>query len=320
MQSTMEEKITEKLQTAFAANGLPEMLVVDNGPQFRLEEFGQFCKTNAITLLLIPPFHQQSNGAAERTMKSVKTALLKHALVNGLTGGTISLKHMIDKWLFAYCNTPPTHDYREDPSRNVFEKETTYKVVVGEAKPTRISRQREQTKKASRCPIQSPGSCVGQKCLRRQHRWLPGCIVEVVSPVTYRVKLGEVTIFCHQDHLHKSHLQEKVPWRSLVSSGEAGTGLAPERPAVEAASGVRVASAPDWPATGAASVPKHLVTVAAPLAPEQLVTEQPKSQAAGKIWATADIGDDSEGEEGFHGFGGEATVSPDLKLKGAVEG
>ncbi|KAJ8884247.1 hypothetical protein PR048_016104 [Dryococelus australis] len=68
----------------------------------------------------LPPTIQRSSGAnsavwedstleaAERTVQSGKTALLKQDLMNGLLEGTISLQHMIDKWLFAYSNTPHT--------------------------------------------------------------------------------------------------------------------------------------------------------------------------------------------------------------------
>ncbi|KAJ8865859.1 hypothetical protein PR048_033382 [Dryococelus australis] len=65
---------------ALASYGLPEMMVADNGPQFRSEEFARFCEDNAITLRLTTPFHPQSNRAAEGTVQIIKSALLKQAI------------------------------------------------------------------------------------------------------------------------------------------------------------------------------------------------------------------------------------------------
>ncbi|CAB4009321.1 Transposon Tf2-9 poly [Paramuricea clavata] len=45
---TTTSKTVEALQTVFARNGLPELLVSDNGPQFTAEEFQLFLKKNRV--------------------------------------------------------------------------------------------------------------------------------------------------------------------------------------------------------------------------------------------------------------------------------
>ncbi|XP_063220109.1 uncharacterized protein K02A2.6-like [Bacillus rossius redtenbacheri] len=294
MQSTVAEKTIEKLRTAFAAYGLPENLVADNGPQFRSEEFQQFCKANAINLQLTPPFHPQSNGAAERTVQSVKTALLKQAVENGLTGGTLSLQHTLDKWLFAYRNTPHTTTGKTPAEMFLKRKPRTQLLLVKPNLP-------EYHKKPSRLRG-GPGlrfsvhDLVWVKCVRgEQTRWILGRIVEVVSMVTYRVKVGEIIRFCHQDHLRRSHLQEEIQFRSRKGAAGAVSGTGPRKIQGEEKSEVGAASPPGGPAT----------TRAAEGAVENRIEEGP-SEAPSTV-------EDSEGEE-FRGFGEEITVLPTQKL------
>ena len=63
------------LRKMFAANGLPEHLVTDNGPQFISEEFAHFVKENIIKHTRSMPYHPASNGLAERFIELLKTAL-----------------------------------------------------------------------------------------------------------------------------------------------------------------------------------------------------------------------------------------------------
>ena len=45
------------LMRMFSANGLPEQLVTDNGPQFVSEEFASFCRSNGIKHICVSPYH-----------------------------------------------------------------------------------------------------------------------------------------------------------------------------------------------------------------------------------------------------------------------
>ena len=65
MGSTTAARTIEVLRKIFAANGLPEHLVTDNGPQFISEEFAQFVKENEIKHTRSAPYHPASNGLAE---------------------------------------------------------------------------------------------------------------------------------------------------------------------------------------------------------------------------------------------------------------
>ena len=66
MKETMAAKTIEVLRKIFAAFGLPEQLVTDNGPQFVSDDFARFAKTNGIKHIRCAPYHPASNGLAER--------------------------------------------------------------------------------------------------------------------------------------------------------------------------------------------------------------------------------------------------------------
>ena len=66
MHLTTSTKTIDILRDLFAAHGLPEEVVSDNGPQFMSHEFREFIQLNGIKRALGPPCHSASNGAAER--------------------------------------------------------------------------------------------------------------------------------------------------------------------------------------------------------------------------------------------------------------
>lgn len=51
---------------------IPVTIVNDNGPQFRSNEFKEFCKEIKIQHKNIPTYHRQTNGLAKRYVKVLK--------------------------------------------------------------------------------------------------------------------------------------------------------------------------------------------------------------------------------------------------------
>jgi len=103
MSSTTTARTIDELRLIFATYGLTEEVVSDNGPQFTSTEFAQFMRKNGIKHKLVPPYHPQSNGAAERSVRVVKDALFKQVL-EGKKG--IPMKHGLGNFLFRYRTTP----------------------------------------------------------------------------------------------------------------------------------------------------------------------------------------------------------------------
>lgn len=65
------------LRQLFARFGLPKIIVTDNGPPFFSFEFSKFMKENGINHIFSPPYHPESNGQAENSVKTIKLALKK---------------------------------------------------------------------------------------------------------------------------------------------------------------------------------------------------------------------------------------------------
>lgn len=98
--------LIETLRTFIAAYGLPEEVVSDNGQPFSSKQLATFFKQNGVVHTFSPTYHPQSNGAAERMVRSVKEGLKAQLCDPRLSDRTLQRK--IDSWLMDYRNTPHT--------------------------------------------------------------------------------------------------------------------------------------------------------------------------------------------------------------------
>jgi len=98
--STTTEKTLEVLRNLFAAYGLPEQLVSDNGPQFMSSEFEVCMKANSIKHIRTAPYHPASNGEAERFVQTFKRAMRAAEKDAG------TLNHKLARFLLTYRTTP----------------------------------------------------------------------------------------------------------------------------------------------------------------------------------------------------------------------
>ena len=105
MSSMTSLKTIEVLRMLFALFGIPEV-VSDNGLQLVSEEFTQFLKQNGVRFTQVPPYHPASNGAAERSVQSVKAVFAKQVL--DCKANTLSLEHRLANLLILNRSTPHT--------------------------------------------------------------------------------------------------------------------------------------------------------------------------------------------------------------------
>lgn len=98
--STTAEVTVRKLIEIFGIEGLPRTIVTDNGTQFTSTVFKTFCERNGIIHLTSAPFHPQSNGEAERLVRTFKEKLRKILLAESSKDCALEL------FLSTYRTTP----------------------------------------------------------------------------------------------------------------------------------------------------------------------------------------------------------------------
>jgi hypothetical protein len=73
--SLRADELEEKLRDCFARWGIPKLLVSDNGRSLVATPTEEFLRRNKIQHRTSPPFHPQSNGAAENSVKTFKNKI-----------------------------------------------------------------------------------------------------------------------------------------------------------------------------------------------------------------------------------------------------
>lgn len=210
MTSTTTERTINELRLIFATHGLPEEVVSDNGPQFTATEFSDFMGKNGIKHTLVPPYHPQSNGAAERSVRVVKDALVKQ-VIQGTKG--MSIKHRLANFLLRY-RTTPHNTTGVTPAELMVKRRlrTRLSLVKPDLAQVVESRQEKQKEyKDMKCKRDRPFVKHDRVRVRntransKTEKWLLGTVVKVCGPRTYVVRTGHRTRYVHTDHMIKAH-------------------------------------------------------------------------------------------------------------------
>ena len=75
--STTSGSVISALKSIFSRHGIPEVVRSDNGPQYSSTEFSSFASSYGFQHVTSSPKYPQSNGQAERCVKTVKNLLRK---------------------------------------------------------------------------------------------------------------------------------------------------------------------------------------------------------------------------------------------------
>lgn len=204
MRSTTSANTIDKLRMLFASTGLPEEIVSDNGPQFTSHEFRDFTRQNGIKHTLVPPYHPQSNGFAERGVQIVKKAPKS----KDVEGRQQSLEHRLANFLLKYRVTPHTTT-GVSPSELFLKRQlrtrlTLVKPDIGksvEKSQQRMKDFHDRGKVKVRQFEEGDQVQVKTTIQAGKWKWLPGTVNKVCGPLTYLVQVGNRKRFCHLDHL-----------------------------------------------------------------------------------------------------------------------
>ncbi|XP_046402877.1 uncharacterized protein K02A2.6-like [Ischnura elegans] len=215
MEGTSAQKVILKLREFMAVFGIPQEIVSDNGPPFQSVEFTLFCKQNNIKVTKSPPYHPQSNGLAERGVRTIKENLAKQyidMLNSHLRGDLVNqskpvIEHHLLNFLISYRNTPCSVT-TVSPASLIFKHQP--RTTLSLLKPVRPQKQQvpKSTPRAV-CKGQTiPEFRLHEEVLVRNpnpgaFKYIKGQIVAVMSKATFKVTLPNGVRLVHLDQLRK---------------------------------------------------------------------------------------------------------------------
>ncbi|KAK3744267.1 hypothetical protein QZH41_019938, partial [Actinostola sp. cb2023] len=200
--STTATITIDLLSVLFAAYGLPEELVSDNGPQFTSEEFGNFMKRNGITHTRTPPYHPASNGPAERYVQTLKHALKTSQVDKGQT----TQQQRLSSFLFSYRNTPHTVT-DQTPAELFLKRKPRTRLSLLQPNLAQHVEEKQQVEKEQHDQGRTktrefvPGDHVLVRNFRGKNKWNHGTVILRIGPLAYQVKVGDRMCHAHVDHL-----------------------------------------------------------------------------------------------------------------------
>ena len=187
MPSKTSAKTIDKLRRLFAAYGLPEQLVWDNGPQFVSQEFSNFMKLNGIKHIKTSPYHPASNGAVERLVQTFKKAM------TAKSQKIVTVSQQLSSFLLSYRTTPhlttnvtPAELFM---SRVLWTRLDLIHSSVESSVNTAQRMQKANHDKKAKETQYLIGQNVMAKNFRNGPKWLPGVIVEQLGILTFLVQL-----------------------------------------------------------------------------------------------------------------------------------
>ncbi|XP_061714623.1 uncharacterized protein K02A2.6-like [Cydia pomonella] len=209
--SMSSDTIITILRRIFASQGLPDVLVSDNGRTFTSEDFNSFLRRNHIRHIFTPPYHPATNGQIERAVQTFKNKLKKMAATN------MPWSEKLAKALYA-LRTVPNSSTNKTPAEmlNGRKYRTAISSLHPESTPSRAEQQLEQA--AQRPCVRA--FHLHQPVLVRMYtpgtKWAKGEIEAIEGPSTYVVRTED-------GELHRRHADQIIA-RALRQPVEAPTG------------------------------------------------------------------------------------------------
>ena len=199
--------VTRALRNMFYRNGVPDVLISDNGPQFATDEFAKFARNWKFGRITSSPHYPQSNGKAENAVKMVKRLFVKCR-----ESGCLKFMALLD-----WRNTP-TEGLGSSPAQRFLGRlyrtllPTHGALLTPQFSTDRDSqginklKQRQQHYYNLRTKPLRP-LAVGDSVRMRlpgEKTWTPGVCAGLVGPRSYEVKVGDRNFMRNRRQLIKS--------------------------------------------------------------------------------------------------------------------
>ena len=210
MKSTTAEATISKLKHIFAAQGLPERIVSDNGPQFAASEFQQFCNSRGIVHSTIAPYHPRSYGEVERLV-----ATFKNSIEKANPSSNEQLQNSLINFLARYRATPHTVT-GQTPSEMLNCRRIRTLLDLLHPSQQQVRLRKEEAYNSKTRPRQfTIGDLVWVRNFRGGKRWVPGIIKENLGNVMHKVLIeGAGTIW----RRHVNQLKTRLAAWSIPDS------------------------------------------------------------------------------------------------------
>ncbi|XP_063897445.1 uncharacterized protein K02A2.6-like [Helicoverpa armigera] len=184
------------LRKIFSSQGLPEVLVSDNGRAFTSDEFNNFLKRNGIKHLYSPPYHPETNGQIERTIQTFKNKMKK------LGNLDMQWQERLCKVLY-YLRTLPNSSTNKTPAELLNGRR--YRTAVSSLHPDSMPSRTEQQLEAAAQRTPTRTFTLLQPVLIRMYgpgnKWCRATVETVEGPTTYLVRTED-------GELHRRHADQ----------------------------------------------------------------------------------------------------------------
>lgn len=196
------------LKSFFQTFGDPEYIVTDNGPPFGSHQLQKFCDERGVKLVHSPPYHPQSNGQAERAVRTFKNQMNKL-----LNTADVPLDALVDNFLVEYRQAPTATG--KSPAQMVF----NFKPRAGVIKPfeellqelQEPLREEDKAKPRPESETTQPGAFHRGQAI--WYKWphsvnrLAGKIVDRKSKMTYLIRVDHKLRLAHINQLKPRYEQ-----------------------------------------------------------------------------------------------------------------
>lgn len=187
MPNLTSQATVTRLKRLFAAYGLPEHIVTDNGTQFMSEEFRGIMQQNGIRHSTSTPGHPATNGLAERYVQTYKSGMKKRA------HSTTDLEERISLFLMQYRTTPNFTTGQSPVDLFLNRHVRTRLDFLRPDVAVKVRRQQYMQKfyhdqRAVDRSFSEKETVYMRNTIGNRNKWIPGVVLQQTWPVSHKVQ------------------------------------------------------------------------------------------------------------------------------------